>query len=259
MCLVLLAVKAHPRYPLVVAANRDEFHVRPSGAAGFWEEAPDVLAGRDLEKGGTWFGITRGGRLATLTNVRDPRSIRQDAPSRGALVSGYLVGKATPWEWLGDVARNAARYNPFNLVAGVGADLLVLESPTGRIAPLPPGVRGISNALVDTPWPKVTRKKAELSRLLPAAEDLDPESLLALLYDRERAPNDELPDTGVGLEKERALSAPFIVSERYGTRSSTVLLLEAGGRARMVERSFDPEGKPTGTVTFTFETGAEPS
>ncbi|KAA0251933.1 MAG: NRDE family protein [Acidobacteria bacterium] len=255
MCLVLLAVRAHPLYPLVVAANRDEFHARPSAPARFWEDAPGVLAGRDLEKGGAWLGVTRSGRVAALTNFRDPRAVRHDAASRGALVSGFLSGAASAEEWLGASLNEAPRYNPFNLVAGVGARLLVLESRTGRVLPLGEGVHGISNALVDTPWPKVTRGKAALSRLLARTGELDPEALLSLLADREPAEDAELPDTGVGVEKERLLSPPFIVSERYGTRSSTVLLLDAAGRALFVERSFDAAGGATGTVAFTVETG----
>ncbi|MDL1950519.1 NRDE family protein [Acidobacteria bacterium ACD] len=125
MCLVLLAVRAHPLYPLVVAANRDEFHARPSAPARFWEDAPGVLAGRDLEKGGAWLGVTRSGRVAALTNFRDPRAVRHDAASRGALVSGFLSGAASAEEWLGASLNEAPRYNPFNLVAGVGARLLV--------------------------------------------------------------------------------------------------------------------------------------
>lgn len=255
VCLVLLAVRAHPLYPLVVAANRDEFHARPSAPAGFWDAAPGVLAGRDLEKGGTWLGVTRTGRIAALTNFRDPRAVRPDAASRGALVAGFLAGDASAEDWLGAALRDAGRYNPFNLVAGTGARLLVLESRTGRTGTLAPGVHGISNALVDTPWPKVTRGKAALERLLAHAGELDPEELLLLLGDREPAPDAELPDTGVGLEKERLLSPAFIVSERYGTRSSTVLLLDGSGRARFVERSFDARGNATGTVDLTIETG----
>lgn len=252
MCLIVLAAGAHPRHSLVVAANRDEFHDRPALPAAWWVGAPHVLAGRDARGGGTWMGITRSGRFAALTNFRDPKAIRPDAPSRGTLVAGFLLGEAPAEAYLAATAREAPRYSPFNLLAGAGASLLLLESRSARISSLPPGVHGVSNGLLDSPWPKVERTKRALSRLLVDEREIDPEALLDLLDDRRGAPDAELPDTGVGQELERALSPPFIVTPGYGTRCSTALLVGTDGRVRLVERSFDPDGRPAGTVSREF-------
>lgn len=252
MCLIVLAVGAHPRHPLVVAANRDEFHDRPALPASWWAGAPHVLAGRDARGGGTWMGITRSGRFAALTNFRDPKAVRPDAPSRGALVAGFLLGEEPAEAYLAGAAREAPRYSPFTLLAGAGASVHLLESRTRVTCPLPAGVHGVSNGPFDAPWPKVERARGALASLLEAGEEVEDEALLSLLDDREPARDADLPDTGVGLDWERALSPPFVVTPRYGTRCSTALVVGADGRVRLAERSFDPEGRPTGTVSREF-------
>lgn len=249
MCLLVLAYDAAPGARLVVAANRDEFHARPTAAADFWPERPDVLAGRDLEAGGTWLGVTRSGRFAALTNIRDPRSHRPGRATRGALVSGFLTGTAPASEYGESVLADAGRYNGFNLLVFDGAALWYVESLTPSARPLTPGLYGLSNHLLDTPWPKVASVKEALAARLEGA--LTPEALLEPLADRTRAQDASLPDTGVGMEIERLLSSPFIVSPAYGTRSSTALVRRDRGLV-LVERTFDPDGRATGTRRFTL-------
>jgi uncharacterized protein with NRDE domain len=237
MCLIALAWQVHPDYPLVVAANRDEFHARATAPARFWPEAPAVLAGRDLAAGGTWMGVTRGGRFAALTNVREPGR-PQGHRSRGLLVSEYLLSGLAPLAYAEAVMAVAADYSGFNLLVGDGDTLVVCSNRGTSPTVLAPGVYGLSNHLLDSPWPKLVRAREALR-----AQVVDPtvEGLMHLLADDAAAPDDELPDTGIGLPMERLLSSPFIRSPAYGTRSSTVLL--AGrGRIRFVEQAFTPEG-----------------
>jgi len=249
MCLLILAYEAAPGARLVVAANRDEFHARPTAPAAFWPERPDVLAGRDLEAGGTWLGVTRSGRFAALTNIRDPRSHRPGRATRGALVSGFLTGTASAREHAEAALAGAGLYDGFNLLVFDGAALWYVESRTPSARPLAHGLYGLSNHLLDTPWPKVTRVQEAIAARLEG--ELSPEALLSPLADRTRAPDALLPDTGVGLEAERLLSSPFIVSPAYGTRSSTALVRGGQGLV-LVERSFDPDGRETGTRRFTL-------
>ncbi|MEP7182445.1 MAG: NRDE family protein [Betaproteobacteria bacterium] len=250
MCLALIALDAHPHYALVVAANRDEFHARPTVAADWWDEG--WLAGRDLEAGGTWLGVTRQGRWALLTNVREPARHDPHAPSRGALVASVLAHDGAVDAALGEIVAAATAHNGFNLVAGDRslAHFASNRAPGATLAV--PGIHGLSNATLDTPWPKVTRTKSAFARWCDAGDD-ELEGLLALLADRVCAPDADLPSTGVPLERERALSAPFIVGERYGTRSSTVVALGRDGRLRFSERSFDAAGRVTGEARFAFD------
>jgi uncharacterized protein with NRDE domain len=250
MCLILFAWKMHENYPLVLAANRDEFYDRPSAPAAFWEDAPDLLAGRDLRDRGTWLGITRGGRVAALTNYRDPASLKIGAPSRGMLVGDYLRGREIPEAYLHRIAPGADRFNGFNLLVGDTEDLFCFSNRGARER-LDPGIYGLSNALLDTPWAKVERGKTALSALLKEKMDPSPEALFALLTDRTRPPDDRLPDTGVGLAWERILSPLFIESPVYGTRSSTVLLIDRRGGVTFVERVFNGAAEPR-TARFIF-------
>jgi uncharacterized protein with NRDE domain len=250
MCLILFAWKVDEDYPLVMAANRDEFYERPSAPAAFWEEAPNLLAGRDLREGGTWLGVTTEGRLAALTNYRDPASLKIGAPSRGRLVSDYLRGREIPEAYLQRIAPDADRFNGFNLLVGDPDDLFCYSNRGGRQR-LGPGIYGLSNRLLDAPWPKVERGKTALSALLKEKKGLSPERLFALLADRNRSPDDRLPDTGVGLAWERVLSPLFIESPVYGTRSSTVLLIDRRGEVTFTERVFNGGGEPW-TTQFTF-------
>jgi uncharacterized protein with NRDE domain len=247
MCLIVLAWQAHPDFPLVLAANRDEFHHRATAPARFWPEAPELLAGRDLVAGGTWLGVTRSGRFAALTNYREPGAPRGEC-SRGLLVSSFLQGDAEPMTHAQAVMAEADRYSGFNLLLGEGGELVVLSNrgmPPRRLAP---GVHALSNHLLDTPWPKVEKAHAGLAAQ-QAAPDVD--SLLRLLADADPAPDEYLPDTGVGLEMERMLSPLFIRSPRYGTRASTVLLM-GRERIRLVEQGFTDSG-PGERSDFEFD------
>ena len=251
MCLVVAALDVHPEYALVVAANRDEYHARAALPA-HWNVAPpcqDILAGRDLVAGGTWMGIRRDGRWALVTNVREGKAkFNPAAPSRGNLVPALLNENGA----LAMRMEDADRYNGFNLLAGDAGSVMWASNRATVAKVLDAGVHGLSNALLDTPWPKVLRtRQAILDWSARGEGDLAP--VFAALADRTRAPDEALPSTGVPLDTERLLSAPFIVSENYGTRCSTVLVVTRGGAVNFVERSFDARGDATGEVEFTFD------
>jgi uncharacterized protein with NRDE domain len=239
MCLILIAYRCHPGYELLVVANRDEFHDRPTASLAFWDDAPQVLAGRDLKEGGTWMGVTRAGRFAAITNYRDPGSVLPNAPSRGQLVGDYLQGAEPAGTYLEWLLPQAGRYNGFNLLLGDEAGLYYYSNRAG-VPPrcLSPGWYGLSNHVLDTPWPKLRRGLTLLRQALDRQSDPAPDALLRLLADRAPAPDAELPRTGVPLEWERWLSPIFIDAPGYGTRSSTVLLVDDRGRARMVETTW---------------------
>lgn len=238
MCILLVAHDVHSHNRLVLAANRDEAYDRPAAPAAFWEDAPDVLAGRDLRDGGTWLGVTRAGRWSALTNFREPGGRREGAPSRGGLVAGFLRGVQRPAAFVREQADAAAAYNGFSLFCGDGSGLAFLSNRDGAPRLLAPGLYGLSNGPLDTPWPKVELGKLRLAALLAAPPPLDEEGVFALLADVSRPSDEELPDTGVGIEVERALSPIFVATERYGTRCSTLLALDREGSATFVERTF---------------------
>ena len=242
MCLVVFAWAARTDQRLLVAANRDEFLRRKAARAALWPEAPELLAGRDLEAGGTWLGVTRTGRAAFLTNHRDPRAHREGAPSRGALVTEFLRGKDPPGDFLGRKEGEATLYNGFHLVVSDLSELWYFTNTGGPPRRLEPGVHGLSNGPLDDPWPKTRRSVERMTRLLEDSGPPAPSSLLDLLADRSRVEDDELPSTGVPLEWERLLSSVFIEGESYGTRSSTALVVSEGG-LRFVERTFEA-GRP---------------
>lgn len=227
MCLIVLAYRVHPRYPLIVAANRDEFRMRPAAPAHFWNEAPHLLAGRDLQAGGTWLGITRTGRFAALTNHRDLRRAPTNGPTRGGLVRQALQGGIDP--------STTSVFEGFNLLHGPFDALRYHTNITGADEALAPGIHGLSNALLNTPWPKVERAKAALEQAL--AQGPRPQALFDLLADATVAADARLPDTGLTLEQERAVSSIFIPGERYGTRCSTVVLVDADGLVHFEERT----------------------
>jgi uncharacterized protein with NRDE domain len=251
MCLALLAQDAHPRFAIVIAANRDEHHARPAAPAAWWAEG--ILAGRDLEAGGTWLGVARTGRWALITNIREPDRRDPGAPSRGALVTRVLAESVPPVQSVAAIVADAAAYNGFNLIAGDLTTACLGSNRADGVRRLEPGIHGISNAILDAPWPKVVRTKAALAAWCARDAD-DVESLFAVLADRKRTPDGELPATGVSLDWERRLSSPFIVGEEvgYGTRSSTVVALGRDGAARFIERTFDPVGRQVGAADFSF-------
>ena len=263
MCLIGLALNAHPRWALVVAANRDEFYDRPTGGLDWWQPEPGrgaILAGRDLNAGGTWLGVSARGRVGMLTNVRDPKRHRLDAPSRGALVTEWLTSDESADALWPAWARRGC--NPFNLVGGDLASGRWWWADDRRDAPLPltDGMHLLSNAALGAPWPKTRRIHAALTQALDRATDAPAftAALLDALGDRCMPADDALPDTGIGLERERALAPVFIHAGamRYGTRSSTVVLGERDGaawRLHVVERSFDAAGHPAGERAVTLQ------
>lgn len=250
MCLLVFSYNDHPEYRLIFAGNRDEFYGRPTAPAETWDDAPHVLGGRDLKGGGTWMGITEQGYWGVVTNIRKPDSYRENARSRGSLVSQYLRTEPAPLSYLKAVHQQAREYNEFNLLVGTPTSLYYVSSREDGIRAVDPGIHGLSNDRLDSPWPKVTRARAKLQSTVEE-DEVSPEALLELLHDRQRAPADDLPDTGIGKKREQQLSPIFIEGDRYGTRASTVLLMERDGTVTFVERTFD-RGDPVGTRHFTF-------
>jgi uncharacterized protein with NRDE domain len=253
MCLILFAYKKHPHYPLVFAANRDEFYERPSETASFWDDKPDILAGRDLKDGGTWLGITKKGRIAALTNYRDPASIKKGAPSRGWLVRNFLFGEEKPLPYFRKIASSASEYNGFSLICG-DISGLYYYSNRGSEKPLKlsPGLHGLSNNLLNTPWPKIERGKEVLSSYLLQTEYPDPEDIFRILMDQSKPPDESLPDTGVGLLWERVLSSIFIKSPEYGTRSSTVIMIDKTNHVTFIEKVFNSHSTPWVSTKIEF-------
>jgi len=240
LCLIIFAFQTHPRYKLILAANRDEYYRRPTAPAGWWEEARFLLAGKDLEAGGTWMGITKKGKIAALTNYRGSGSPKKNAPSRGALVSQYLLSDISGREYLEELQAKSAQYNGFNLILGDMDKLYYCSNRQEKIIEVPPGVHGLSNASLDTPWPKVLKGKQILEQQVLSQPEISLESIFSFLEDMETAPGDQLPDTGIGIENERVLSSIFIKSSQYGTRSSTALLVDTDNRVTFAERGFVP-------------------
>ncbi len=251
MCLIVFAYNVHPSCRLILAANRDEFYERPSLPADFWKDKPQVLAGRDLKEGGTWLGITREGKYAAITNYRDPSTLKSDAPSRGKLLSRYISGKQDPENYLKKISSPIDKYNGFNLLLGDDNDLFVFSN-RGEKQKLKPGIYGLSNHLLNSPWPKVSRSKRFLKTALDKKGAELEGALFALLADRRIPPDNKLPETGIGLEWERILSPIFITSPVYGTRSSTILLIGKNRRVRFVEKIFDGHKDPWIESSFSF-------
>lgn len=243
MCLIALAYRVHPDFELVVAANRDEYHARPTAPAGPWGDAPDVFGGRDLLQGGSWLALSIRGRLACVTNVRRRVTPDPAAPSRGGLVAAFVRGDAPARAYAEELGGRAMAYAGFNLLLWDGAELRYLNNHPRFISrAVPPGVHVVSNADLDTPWPK-TEKLRRAMAAWAAAGDGDEASLLAALADRTAAPDADLPNTGVGLDLERRLSPAFIVDPGYGTRCTTLAAFRRDGSARFTEWRFDPAGR----------------
>lgn len=240
MCLILLAWKTHPDYPLILLANRDEHYTRPTAALHAWETKPIMYAGKDLEAGGTWLGATETGRFAAVTNIRDTQPVPEQARSRGHLVSHYLQNRQMPSNYLSGIESEQQHYQGFNLLVGTPKTLVYLNNRKGSSRLLTRGIYGLSNAAIDTQWPKVQESKVAFIRQISKREP-DSESLFEIMRNTATYPDQLLPDTGVGPEAERQLSPIFIQGKDYGTRSSTLLMWNRQGQAQMIERSYDGE------------------
>jgi len=250
MCLILFSFRAHAEHELVLLANRDEFHDRPTQQADFWVDAPDVIAGRDLQSGGTWLGVTTGGRMAAVTNVREPGRTVVDARSRGDLVRSFLLSRESALAAADSMYREKEAFNGFNLLLYDTDTLVYLSNRTsGGPHVMEPGIYGLSNAALDTPWPKVEKGKAALRRAL-AEGSLDTHALLSILEDTSVADDESLPSTGVPLDWERTLSAACICSESYGTRASTIVRIAGDGGISLMEKTQVPASVRPRAVTF---------
>ena len=253
MCLIVFAYDCHPLYRLILGANRDEFRDRPADTARFWGSDPHILAGRDMQAGGAWLGVTTTGKLAAVTNYRDPRKQVIAPPSRGKLVVDYLRNPLlTPEQYLGILNREGKGYDGFNLLYGDCTALHYFTNRGGSSGQVSPGIHGLSNHLLDSRWAKVTVAKSRLEAIVQH-EDVEPEEIFAALSDPVPFADSLLPDTGVGLERERMLSPIFIDNDLYGTRSTTVLLIERSGCVTFIERNFDHALKSSSTQYHNFQ------
>ncbi len=243
MCLILFAYDSHPHYPLLVAANRDEFHTRPTAPLAFWKDAPQVLAGRDLQANGTWMGVNRSGMFAAITNYREPQHVLPNAPSRGHLVSDYLFNTKPARVYFESLLPHLDDYNGFSLLLSDETGLYYCSNRADNteLLMLTPGVYGLSNHLLNTPWFKLERGRERLEKIVSMPVDPTSDTLLHMMTDTAPAPDESLPQTGVPLEWERRLSPIFIDSPGYGTRSSTVLLVDNYGTMNMVEKTWSDQ------------------
>ena len=249
MCLIVLAWRAHPRWPLIVAANRDEFHRRPAQPLQWWPDEPLILAGRDLEAGGTWLAASRQGRFATVTNYRESLGRQSGERSRGALVTDFVTADSTPLAFAENI--ELERYAGFSVLAATPESVVYASNRGDAPRALATGIYGLSNASLDTPWPKVVRSRERLHSLL-ARDDVTPEHLFALLADREPADEIGTPARDLPAPTARAVSAPFVVTPEFGTRCSTILVLDANGEMQVRERRFDADGRLTGESAVEF-------
>ncbi|TCV96091.1 uncharacterized protein with NRDE domain [Luteibacter rhizovicinus] len=256
MCLIAFAWHAHPRWRLLLLGNRDEFHVRPTAPLARWDEAPGIMAGRDLEAGGTWMGIAPHGRACVITNVRDPSADHSGA-SRGLLAADYLDASISAEDHAHELGATADRYRPFNFLTFDERSAFYLGNHPGtRGQAVLPGIHGLSNADFNAPWPKTQALKRRLTTWIADGGNDDTDALFAMLSDRERWPDDLLPDTGIGVERESFLSSAFIVGENYGTRASTIIMIDHDNRATIVERRFGPNGVPLGETRIDTDTAS---
>lgn len=257
MCLIILAHHIEPQLPLIVIANRDEFFTRPTESAAFWKSklhAPEILAGKDLEAHGTWLGITRNGKFAALTNIREASQKTSKPISRGQLPLEFLSSKKSPIKFATELTARFSRYNGFNLLLADKNSLIYLNSSTQSISELPPGIFGLSNGLLNANWPKINQGKEQLKNLINKETNLTTDSLIAMMSDRNMAPDEFLPNTGLPIELERQLSSSFVtIPERqYGTLCSTAVIISHDGLTRFDEQSFDEVGNPVNRHYFEF-------
>ncbi|WP_338749047.1 NRDE family protein [Bacillus sp. FJAT-52991] len=251
MCLINFQFQQHPNYKLIVAANRDEFLARPTKQAHFWEDEPEVLAGRDLEKMGTWLGITTSGRFAALTNFRDPNEPTEGKWSRGEIVRSFLTERIEAEAFLQRLSEDKAHYPSFNVIVGIADSLWYYNNRQDQIVSIAPGIHSLSNAFLNTPWPKTKRGKQSLNNCLHNKIIVDTDCLFTSLRSEEQAADEELPQTGVSLQWERLLSSMFIKSEQYGTRSSTVLTIDRNDCVQFIEQTYT-NGQRTAEERFHF-------
>jgi len=249
MCLVVIAHDAHRDFPLIVAGNRDEFHGRPTRDAGWWPDAPDIAGGRDLLAGGTWLAVHRSGRFATVTNYRDAEPKQGKLRSRGHLVSDFLQSNVAPLDYLKSI--DGAAYDGFNLLVADRSELAYLSNQGDEPRRLSSGVYGLSNARLDSPCDKVQRSKERLDQLL-AEDRINTTELLRLLGDRDKGPLEEVSDSRLPYATAHAITAPFIVLPKFGTRCSTIVTANHDGGWHFLERRFDPEGNNTGESVLSF-------
>jgi len=251
MCLIALSICQHPDYPLILAANRDEFHARPTKEAHWWPDKPDVVGGQDLQAGGTWLALHRAGRFATVTNFRDAQLPEAGHRSRGHLVTGFLGSDLTPSDYLDTIEED--RYAGFNLIVGTVNDVAYLSNREEGMRRLAAGTYGLSNALLDGPWHKVEHSRKKLAAVV-TGDTVNETSLLRLMNDRGKAPVADVEAGHLDFETAHAVTAPFIVMPDYGTRCTTIVLADKHGKWRMTERRFDPAGQQTGESKFSFST-----
>ncbi|QQS36525.1 MAG: NRDE family protein [Ignavibacteriales bacterium] len=240
------------KYPFIIAANRDEFYSRPAVKAKFWDEHNFFLAGKDLKDGGTWLGITRNGKFAAITNYRDLSSIKLSAPSRGNLVKNFLVNNISAEDYSEILMTEGKNYNGFNLIYGNLKKLFFFSNITGKVEIINEGIHGLSNHLLNTNWPKVESGKKKLRDLLDS-NHVDANKVFELMYDETPAPDNTLPDSGVGIQLERLLSPMFIKSEPYGTRCSTVILIDKDNNVTFAENTYDNVSQKFSKVEFNFK------
>lgn len=246
MCLIFFSLNQHPVYKLIVAANRDEFYNRETAPAHFWEDHPQIIGGRDLEACGTWLGMNTAGRISLLTNYRDPQNINPNAPSRGQLVSDFLLTDKDAKTYLTSIEQAGKKYNGFNLIAGTADTLWYYSNYSKGITEIRDGFYGLSNHLLDTPWPKVIRGKEKLKPILNQ-QKINPDEIFEVLFDDQRAPDNVLPSTGLPFDREQALSSMFIKTDNYGSRCSTIVLIDKENNVSFIERVYD-------LTTFAFTT-----
>ncbi|QQK81843.1 NRDE family protein [Salicibibacter cibi] len=250
MCLINFQWKSHEKYPLIIAANRDEFYERSTAPAHFWEDAPDLLAGRDLLQKGTWLGITKQGKFAALTNFRDPQQIVPGKSSRGAIVKQFLTENRSPKGFMESLRKHRDDYTGYNVVAGTLDEMYHYNNVHDELNKINPGTHGLSNDSLNTSWPKVVKGKQALNAY--TSKEIKTEPLFQMLSDTEQAPDEALPSTGIDPDFERQLSPLFIHTDNYGTRASTVLLIDNRDNVTFVERRFD-KGVFTGEQSFSFQ------
>ncbi len=252
MCLIVFANNFHPDYKLIFAANRDEFYNRPTEAAKFWKDHPELLAGKDLQAGGTWMGITKSGRFAAITNYRDMKNIKENAPSRGNITFDFLVSNISPEKYFNQIKNKLKDYNGFNLILGDVDSLFYISNIKSELVKIETGIHGLSNAFINTRWPKVQKSKMRLEDAIKGNQ-ISADRLMNILDDKSYAEDENLPDTGVGKEFEKVLSSVFIKTEKYGTRCSTVLLVDLQDNVQFIERTFLPEKEKFISSEFKFE------